>query len=46
MVDIFHFYWILLIAVGLGILGGEIIAELNRKPPKNKKGGGKGNGRA
>lgn len=43
MVDILHFFWIIIFALGLGIVGGEIIADLNSHPPdkkdKNKKGG-------
>lgn len=41
MIDIFHFFWLLIIALGLGIICGEIIADLNReKDIKNGKDGG------
>lgn len=39
MVDIMHFFWIVIFALGIGILGGEIIADnyYREHPPDEKE---------
>lgn len=38
MIDIFHFFWIVIFALGIGILGGEIIADnYHREHPPDEK---------
>lgn len=38
MVDIIHFFWILVFALGIGVLGGEWISDnYHREHPPDKK---------